>query len=289
MKRKHTIRWASATLLSAGIVATVVFLPREQKLRSEFRMSNTAVEAQPTHSVAPALSTTPDVAPHDQGVVQKRMPEPNPLERSAAAMFPDTPAGRRLRAHWIVANTPKATLVEAEGAHAASLAELRRDAAESARLLGEAYEKLPEMLHESRFVVAMTLGELDSPHAVESLKSIATAQVPPERYDDTHHASSQGDERIIRMVAVDGLAMQAKGGNRAAESELFAIAIDPALAEHASVRIRAIKGYVAAGPDTKVRAEALRPSLPTELYWALEPGEPTREEVVAHMPPGENL
>lgn len=274
--RHHT--W----LLAAGVGAIALSLALLVHTRSRARVP------EPVPSLAsPALPPRASEVP-----IPRRAPRAiasSFLAKSADAGAPLTEAEQRMAAHWKIATTPRRTAAEAESAYQASLEELRRDVVESVRLLRDAYWNTPELHHETRLVLTSTLADLGSDEAFEPLRDIATDPVPPERFEDSHDASSQSEERIIRMIAIDGLAGLAKAGNGEADAELLAMATDPGFASQRAGRIRAIRGYLAAGADTEARAETLRSHVPEDLHWAISLRQPTRDDVYAHIPPAPTL
>jgi hypothetical protein len=277
-RRHHRSLGISALTLAIAIALSLKFMP----------WSDTPPEPIQS-SAAPTVISEQHTDPAPKRVFASAQSATTPTLQDGKAMFPDTEAGRRLTAHWQVATTPRRTAAEADREYQQSIRELRKDAASSARLLREAYWNTPEEHQESRFIHASTLGDLESDEALEPLREIATDPIMPERFEDPHAHSSQSEERVIRMVAVDGLAALAKAGNADADEMLLEIATNSAYDDQRGTRIRAIRGYLAAGPDTLVRAKTLRDATPESLHWAISLRQPTRDDVYASLPPGESL
>lgn len=203
-----------------------------------------------------------------------------PAPRNAAELFPDTVAGQRLREHWRAVMTPAEHLADAERAEAETLAEVRKHAAESVQILRDTYDELGEHPYNQRWAVVVTLGRLATPESYEPLQEIALSQIPAEQSSDLHHYSTQGEEAMIRMAAVEGLSTLARTGNTRAEADLLGIAQSAA---PPSVRVMAIQGYVAAGPDTDARRESVKSKVDESLQWAATESATSAAELDAEL------
>lgn len=218
--------------------------------------------------ILPKLSEEDQLARiDDAGAAKDTTPSPD-------STFPNTALGDRLRAHLVILALPAETLEEAEKRFDDSLAGLREDAAGSSALLSQAYFSMAEDRYYDRWAIVKTLADLESGAAYDSLRKIGMTPIPPERNMNTHLFSTQEEEIMIRLRAVDGLAALAKRGHRAANKDLYTIAVAENL--NSAVRRRAIKGYLAAGSDSDTRAKLLLQSLPPELHGivTLRPTDP---------------
>jgi hypothetical protein len=194
----------------------------------------------------------------DKGADTGKKPEEGEL-------FPDTPIGQKLRNHMNVLTLPAETLEEADSRYAKSLGELRKDPKEVIKLLAEAYRNIEENRYFERWGLVKTLGDLRNDEAYTTLSSIAKSAIPVEKSEDLHHFSTQEEEQIIRLPAVEGLAALASQGHKAAERDLLNLAVEP-LYPYFAVKKRAIKGYLKAGRDTKARIRFLKSKLPLDLH-----------------------
>jgi hypothetical protein len=173
---------------------------------------------------------------------------------------------------------PSPTLAEAEQKHAASLRQLRANAKEASALLAQNYRTSFQDHYTSRWIAASTLTKLETDHAYEPLREITLSQLPPPPSEPAHDEPTQIHELTYRMVAADGLAKLARQGNRKAEADLLAIATGELGEVARVVRVRAIKGYLGAGPDTERRAALLREQLPESEHGAITLKTVTKQE-----------
>lgn len=194
----------------------------------------------------------------DHGAAPTR-PPPADVE-----LFPDTEAGRRLREHLLAVALPSEQPAEADRRYARSLDGLRRNPAESAKLIEQAYAKADAARYFDRWALIKTAADLQAAQAYGLLSRVARAPLPPETNKDTHLFSSQDEEVAVRLRAVDGLTALAGKADRRAEADLLALASDEKA--NSAVRRRAIKGYLRAGSDYPVRERLLKSRLPTSLH-----------------------
>lgn len=180
-------------------------------------------------------------------------------------LFPDTKLGLKLREHMLALALPAEMPEDADRRYTESLAELRKSPQEVVKLLAGAYRKIEPTRYFERWCLAKTLADLEAPAAYETLPSIARTPLPPERNKDPHHFSTQEEEVIIRLRAVDGLALLAAQGHEAAKADLLSLAIKPSYPNRA-IQTRAIKGYLRSGSDYEARAKLLRGQLPKEMH-----------------------
>jgi len=179
-------------------------------------------------------------------------------------VFPDTELGQKLKQHIRIIALPAENMAEADENYSKSLVELRKTPAEAVKLLDEAYQKIEDRHYFNRWAMVNTLGDLAHAEAYKSLTSIAHTAIPAEKSGDLHHFSSQEEEIIIRVRAVEGLATLAKQGNKDADQTLLDLALNSPL--NSAIQLRAIKGYLNAGRDTDVRVKTLTRKLDKSLH-----------------------
>lgn len=180
-------------------------------------------------------------------------------------LFPDTVVGKALDEHLLVLALPAEDPQEADRRAAESLDGLREQPGEAVELLIAAYRDIAEDRYYDRWALVKTLADLEAKEAYETLSSIARSPLPAERHEDTHHFSTQEDEIMIRLRAVEGLAALAGQGHEAAEKDLFALATGEPYAS-SGVRVRAIKAFIRSGSDREARVKQLVGRLPEELH-----------------------
>ena len=183
--------------------------------------------------------------------------------------FPDTEAGRALEQHFRVAEV-LGDREERTRAYAESLERLRAHAREAVPILYDAVHELQDAPME-QFTAVKTLADLDSPEAFEALEDIAREPLAPVDEPDRHHKPLLTRDRILRSQAIKGLGRLARSGLETARQALYEIATDPANDQHRSLRFHAVNGFVGTGPGSEARAAAMKPYLPTDLHWLLEP------------------
>ena len=183
-------------------------------------------------------------------------------------LFPDTEAGRMLREHMMILALPTESPDEADRRYARSITELRKNPKEVLDLLTSAYRRIEPFRYYDRWALVKTLADLGLPGAYESLGAIARAPLPPEQNKDVHHFSTQEDEVMIRLRAVDGLGRLAASGHKAADANLLALATDRAN-PNLAIQARAIKAYLRAGRDYDARARLLKSRLPPDRHGVI--------------------
>ncbi|MEO7735138.1 MAG: hypothetical protein ABIY55_29560, partial [Kofleriaceae bacterium] len=176
--------------------------------------------------------------------------------------FPDTPMGRALDKHLLV-------LVDinpgADDRKLRSLAELRTHAKEASQVLLDAYHGANPADTFGRWLISLTLGELQTNEGYPGLSEIANSPIPPGLKDTDREGSALANESAIRQNAAGGLAALARAGNVAAERDLLSLALNPPSGDEA-VRTAAIKGYLAAGTDYEARVQMLKAQLPSRYH-----------------------
>jgi hypothetical protein len=193
--------------------------------------------------------------------------------------FAETEARRILTDHFEVAKQ-SGDAREMEEAYAMSMTILRAYAKEVVPLLHDALRNERNM--EEKHLLVETLGELESSHAFGPLVEVARLPLPPNPDPHDHHDSRLSEERILRSIAVEGLARLANNGDARARQLLFDMAVDPAYQHRGSIRVDAILGFVGTGPEAPARAEAIRNQVPADLAWTLKPRRPFDPAAIAH-------
>jgi len=180
------------------------------------------------------------------------------------AVFPNTPLGNQLRDHMMVLALPAETVEEADARYNKSLTELKRYAAEATRILYDVYNRTEARHYFNRWGVVKTLGELGDLQATQYLSEIADSKLPPETSQDLHHFSTQEEEVIIRIRAIEGLGQLAKQ-DRNADMILYRIATD-STNKNTALRVRAIKAWLRSGKNTDERVKMLQSRLDKSLH-----------------------
>lgn len=176
--------------------------------------------------------------------------------------FPDTPVGRALNKHLLI-------LVDvspgADDRKRRSLAELRTHAKEASQALLDAYHQADPEDQFGRWLLSLTLWELQTDEGYLGLQEIAHSAIPAGLHDNDREGSALAQESAIRQNAAEGLAALARAGNTAAEQDLLRLALSPPSGDDA-VRTVAIKGYLAAGNDYATRVQTLKAQLPNRYH-----------------------
>ena len=118
--------------------------------------------------------------------------------------------------------------------------------------------------YSTRWAVVYAAAALEHRAALPLLKNIVLTPIPPERNEDPH-ASTVGEETIIRTTAVDGVAALARRGEEDAVEALKEFVDLPSF----SIRRAAIQGLLASprGDDLRNR---LRECLPKDQAFLLD-------------------
>jgi hypothetical protein len=209
-------------------------------------------------------SRAPGRAGEPKEVSAKKPDQVSPTEGapSPGARFPNTPVGRALDQHL-------QTLVDiSEGADERkerSLVELRKNPKEASQALLAAYHAAQPKDFFGRWLLGLTLSELNSPEAYAGLREIAFSEVPADLKDNDLEGSQRANESAIRQSSVAGLTRLARAGNPVADRDLLSLALNPPSQDDA-VRTAAIKGYLAAGKDYEARVQMLKARLPRQYH-----------------------
>lgn len=209
--------------------------------------------------------TTAGYNEDDQLALQQDSAASNNSQPHDSIVFPNTPVGQLLQNHILVLAMPAETIEEADAKFNASLSELKKNKEEAVGLLTDAYKKIEARHYFNRWAIVKTLGDIESNTAVKSLADIALAPLPAEESKDLHHFSTQEEEVIIKVRAVEGLGTLAKAGDRSADAILLRLALD-STNRNSAIRLRAIKAYLKAGKDTSEREKLLKGRLDKSLH-----------------------
>jgi hypothetical protein len=244
----HRAQQAEPTL--EGAPATQAYAPRSAS-------PSTGNDRDPGRS-APAATTATATAT-DDGLDRVSMAPGDP---SSGEHFPDTPVGRALNKHLLI-------LVDinpgADDRRLRSLEELRTHAKEASQTLLAAYHDANPTDTFGRWLISLTLSQLETNDGYPGLTEIANSVIPADLKDTDREGSARANESAIRQNAAGGLAALARAGNTAAEHDLLRLALDPPSGDEA-VRTAAIKGYLAAGSDYEARVQTLKAQLPSRYH-----------------------
>jgi hypothetical protein len=185
-----------------------------------------------------------------------------PSSPSSGEHFPDTPVGRALDKHLLILVDINAG---ADDRKQRSLVELRSHAKEASQVLLDAYHGANPADTFGRWLISLTLGELQTNDGYLGLTEIANSAIPAGLKDTDREGSALANESAIRQSATGGLAVLARAGNTAAEHDLLSLALHPPSGDEA-VRTVAIKGYLAAGSDYEARVQTLKAQLPGRYH-----------------------
>ncbi len=199
-----------------------------------------------------------------------------------SVVFPNTSMGNQLRDHMMIVALPAETIEEADAKYNGSLTELKKNPQEAINLLNEAYQKTEARHYFNRWGIVKTLGDLQNAHAIEPLTKIALSRIPPETSEDLHHFSSQEEEVVIRIRAIEGLGVIAKSGDKIADETLLRIALDSAI-DNSAMQLRAIKAYLRAGKNTDERIRSLKSKLNTGMHDIITVAVTNPDEFVKNM------
>jgi hypothetical protein len=210
----------------------------------------------------------PKLSKEDQAARNDDSSSVTDIKLEEVILFPDSQLGQKLNYHMKVLSLPTETIEEADQLYDKSLIELRKHPDEVIKLLSEAYKNIEENRYFDRWSLVKTLGDLQITEAYSVLSTIAKSTIPGEKLKDLHHFSTQEEEQIIRLRAVEGLAALAKQGHKWAEEDLLTLALNTD-SLFLAIRKRAIKGYLSAGKDIDTRIEFLKSKLPKEVHGVI--------------------
>lgn len=197
-------------------------------------------------------------------------------------VFPNTVLGKQLQNHMMILALPAETIEEADARYDSSLAELKKNAVEAVTLLSEAYKKTEARHYYNRWGLVKTLGDIGNNTAAPPLQAIVLAKLPAETSQDLHHFSTQEEEIIIKIRAIEGLGMLAKNGDQVSDRLLLQLALD-STQTNSALQLRAIKAYLRAGKDTGEREKLLKSRLDKKLHDIITTAVTRPEEFMSKM------
>lgn len=177
-------------------------------------------------------------------------------------LYPNTPAGERVKEHM------HASMGHGEDAEAKYQESLTRIRAEpgAADALYETYRKVPAENYMLRTMLTEGLKELRSPGALAHLNDIAKEKILADRYPENTEIDTRTDEVVIRITAVEGIAILA--ANRSADAENTLLELTGH--EDLTVRQMAARGYLNSPlGNVEEKLQLLRRKLPPSEYWYL--------------------
>jgi hypothetical protein len=206
----------------------------------------------------------------------------NNVQPHDSIVFPNTVLGKQLQNHMMILALPAETLEEADARYDSSLAELKKNAVEAVTLLTEAYKKTEARHYYNRWGLVKTLGDIGNNTAAPPLQAIVLAKLPAETSQDLHHFSTQEEEIIIKIRAIEGLGMLAKNGDQVSDRVLLQLALD-STQTNSALQLRAIKAYLRAGKDTGEREKLLKSRLDKKLHDIITTAVTRQEEFMSKM------
>ncbi|MCM3901387.1 MAG: hypothetical protein ND866_06755 [Pyrinomonadaceae bacterium] len=154
---------------------------------------------------------------------------------------------------------------DAEAKYQESLTKLRAEPG-AADALYETYRKIPAENFMLRTMLTEALKELRSPGALTHLNNIAREKIPADRNPENAEIDTRTDEVVIRITAVQGIAILA--ANRSAEAENMLLELTGN--EDLTVRQMAARGYLRSPlGNVEEKLQVLRRKLPQTEHWYL--------------------
>ena len=203
-------------------------------------------------------------------------------------VFPASTLGGQLQEHMMVLAMPAETIEEADLNYQNSINELKKNAGQAVILLSDAYKKTEAKHYFNRWGIVKTLGDIEDISAYPTLADIVRSDIPPETSSDLHHFSTQEEEVIIRIRAIESLGMLARSGSKASDSLLLRLALDSTITNSA-IRIRAIKSYLKAGKNSEERLRILRSRIGEDYRDMVTLSVTPPEEFIKNMEAIKNL
>lgn len=176
--------------------------------------------------------------------------------------YPNTPAGQRVKEHM------QASMGHGEDAEAKYQESLTRLRAEpgAADALYETYRRIPAENYVLRTMLTEGLKELRSAGALAHLHNIARERIPADARPADAEIDTRTDEVVIRITAVEGIALLA--ANRSAEADNLLLELTGH--EDLTVRQMASRGYLNSPlGNAEERLQVLRRKLPQTEHWYL--------------------
>lgn len=177
-------------------------------------------------------------------------------------LYPNTPAGERVKEHM---HASMGHGEDAEAKYQESLTRLRAEPG-AAEALFETYRKVPAENYMLRTMLTEGLKELRSQGALAHLGEIAREKIPSDQRPENAEIDTRTDEVVIRVTAVQGIAILA--ANRSVEAESLLLELTGH--EDLTVRQMAARGYLSSPlGSVEEKLQALRRKLPPSEHWYL--------------------
>lgn len=177
-------------------------------------------------------------------------------------LYPNTPAGERVKEHM---HASMGHGEDAEAKYQESLTKLRAEPG-AADALYETYRKVPAENYMLRSMLTEALKELRLPAALAHLNDIAREKIPADRLPENTEIDTRTDEVVIRITAVEGIAILAANRSTEAENTLLELIGH----EELTVRQMAARGYLNSPlGHVEEKLLVLRRKLPPAEHWYL--------------------
>lgn len=270
MTRRLTLCSLCVLLVGAALVLVLVVGPgsgNEASKPSGGAVQNRTAPPGARDDPSPVSSLPAAAAPPPPPSTQVEAREfPTPSEPSPSpdgvAGLPQTPAGQALGEYFAAM---AGVGPDAEARYQERLRELRRHAAEAAKLARDVYQATPKGEYYGRQAAVEALSALESHEAAGALAEIAREPIPPGLADshDDHRLISEG---TIRFSAIRGLGEIAGAGNEQASLSLREVATGG----HPTVQLYAAQVYVEAHGYSREARRETAALLPAEDRLLLE-------------------
>jgi hypothetical protein len=189
-------------------------------------------------------------------------------------VFPNTPAGNLVREH---VRASMGHGEDAEAQYQQSLTTLRAEP-EAGQILYNAYRKVAPENYFYRNMIVEALKQLRSEGSLAYLNEIAADKIPADREPENAEIDTRQDEVVIRVTAVEGIALLAADSLAEAERSLRQLIGH----EDLTVRQMATRGYLQSPfGNREEKIQELRQRLPQTEHWYITT-EATDIKKVAH-------
>jgi hypothetical protein len=158
-----------------------------------------------------------------------------------------------------------ATGEDAEDRYHQALEGLRSRAPEIMVALVGAYAKASESDYPHRHALVQVASALRHDAALPFLSVVVSSPFPEEQSEDTDSFSTVAEETIIRMSAVDGIAVLASKGNKEAIEALMSFLTIPSF----SIRRASVMGLLDAGDGRRLR-KRMRALIPEDQHFIFD-------------------
>lgn len=158
-----------------------------------------------------------------------------------------------------------ATGEDAEDRYHQALEALRSRASEIMVALVGAYAKASQSDYPHRHALVQVASALKHDAALPFLSVVVSSHFPEEQSEDTDSFSTVAEETIIRMSAVDGIAVLARQGNKPAIEALMSFLTIPSF----SIRRASVMGLLDAGDGRRLR-KRMRALIPEDQHFIFD-------------------